>query len=471
MTAAFDYFVIFAEMRTGSNFLESNLNALAEVSCHGEAFNPVFVGYPKYEDLLGLTLEARDAAPFELLDRMKAAEGLNGFRYFHDHDPRVLEHVLDDPRCAKIVLTRNPLESYVSLKIARETGQWKLTNVKRHKSALVDFNADEFSAHLEGLQRFQIELMQGLQQRGQTAFYLAYEDLQNLEAMNGLAQWLGVSDRLSALDNKLKPQNPDPIQSKLSNPQALETAFDALDVFNLSRTPCFEPRRGPAVRDYIGAAETPLLFMPIAGGHNTPILRWMAALDGVQLNDLNEITGQKDLRGWMRARPGYRSFTALSHPVERAFDVFCSDVLHSKEPRYKKIRTLLRGHYAVELPERGTAGASAYRSGFVAFLDLVKRALNGQSVVRVDPRWASQSQILMGFKELCPPDFVFRQSELALDLPYLAQKLGVDASADFITAERAEPHLAEVYDQTVEDAARAAYRRDYLLFGFQDWAE
>ncbi|MDX1782140.1 MAG: nodulation protein NodH, partial [Thalassovita sp.] len=46
MTDRFDYFVVFAEMRTGSNFLETNLNAFPGLTCYGEAFNPHFIGYP-----------------------------------------------------------------------------------------------------------------------------------------------------------------------------------------------------------------------------------------------------------------------------------------------------------------------------------------------------------------------------------------------------------------------------------------
>ena len=46
MTADFDFFVVFAEMRTGSNLLEDYLNQIANVVCHGEAFNPNFIGYP-----------------------------------------------------------------------------------------------------------------------------------------------------------------------------------------------------------------------------------------------------------------------------------------------------------------------------------------------------------------------------------------------------------------------------------------
>ena len=44
MSGSFTSFVVLAEMRTGSNFLEANLNALEGVTCHGEAFNPHFIG-------------------------------------------------------------------------------------------------------------------------------------------------------------------------------------------------------------------------------------------------------------------------------------------------------------------------------------------------------------------------------------------------------------------------------------------
>ena len=117
---------MFAEMRTGSNFLEANLNALPGVTCHGEAFNPVFIGRKDQTEFLGVTLAQREQDPALLLRRMRErTPGLSGFRYFHDHDPRIFDLVMDDPRCAKIVLTRNPLESYVSLKIAQATGDRK----------------------------------------------------------------------------------------------------------------------------------------------------------------------------------------------------------------------------------------------------------------------------------------------------------------------------------------------------------
>jgi len=115
MSDRFDYFVVFAEMRTGSNFLETNLNAIEGLACHGEAFNPHFIGYPNKTDLLGISREARDKDPLKVIGALRDEPGaLRGFRFFYDHDPRALDIVLDDPRCAKIILTRNPLDSYRS---------------------------------------------------------------------------------------------------------------------------------------------------------------------------------------------------------------------------------------------------------------------------------------------------------------------------------------------------------------------
>ena len=129
MTGPFDSFVIFAEMRTGSNFLESNLDQFPGLQCYGEAFNPYFMVSPQTEELFGITVAMRDANPMLLLERMKSeTEGLPGFRFFHDHDPRMFNALIDDPRCAKIILTRNPVEAYVSRRIAMATDQWQLSD-------------------------------------------------------------------------------------------------------------------------------------------------------------------------------------------------------------------------------------------------------------------------------------------------------------------------------------------------------
>lgn len=474
MTKPFDYFVVFAEMRTGSNFLEANLNALEGVICHGEAFNPHFIGYPNRTEILGLTQEMREADPGKLIDRIRSQpDAFGGFRYFHDHDPRVLDIALDDPRCAKIILTRNPLDSYVSRKIAAATGQWKLTNIKRRKEAQAGFDAVEFSRHVEDLQAFQITLMNRLQSSGQTAFYVDYEDLQNLNVMNGLAQWLGVNSRLVALDDKLKRQNPAPTLSKVANPDEMTAALAAMDWFNLSRTPNFEPRRGPAVRGYLAAAKTPLLYLPMRGGPEEAVAEWLAALDGVTSEDLISGMNQKELRQWKTQNKGFRSFTVLRHPAERIHQVFCQRILQKGPGSYGAIRETLRRQFKVPLPKDGPDedySRADHRAAFEGFLSFVKANLAGQTSIRVDAEWSSQSQALSGFAELGPPDLILREEELATELPALAKRFAASAPAYAPSQPRSQPYtLGDIHDAALEEMITALYQRDYMMLGFDAW--
>ncbi|WP_040615774.1 nodulation protein NodH [Oceanicola granulosus] len=467
----FDSFVVFAEMRTGSNFLEANLNAFDGVACHGEAFNPHFIGYPNRDEILGITQAEREADPARLLAAIRDAKGLNGFRFFNDHDPRALDMVLADPRCAKIVLIRNPVESYVSWKIAQATGQWKLTNVKHARSGKVPFDAAEFETHLEALQRFQVTLLNRMQRSGQTAFYVAYEDLQDVDVMNGLAAWLGVPARIEGLDRKLKKQNPEPLSAKVTNFDEMEAALARLDRFDLSRTPNFEPRRGAAVPSYAAAPESPLLFLPIKGGPERAVKHWLAALDGAEPQALRGGFTQKSLRQWKRAHPGHRTFTVLRHPVARAHAAFCARILPAGPKGFPEIRKTLRQVFKVPLPGQNPGpdyDAAAHRAAFTGFLTFLKANLGGQTSVRVDAHWASQAEILQGMAGFALPDMILREDSLAPGLAQLAAQIGREAPEPG-DSDREAARLASIYDGEIEAMVRDVYQRDYMTFGFANW--
>lgn len=474
MTKRFNSFVVFAEMRTGSNFLEANLNAFAGIKCHGEAFNPHFIGYPNTTQILGVDQTSRDMDPGALLRAIRHdPSAMGGFRYFHDHDPRVLDQVLDDPECGKIILTRNPVESYVSWKIAQATGQWKLTDMKSRKAAQVTFVPAEFEAHLEALQAFQLLLMKRLQVSGQTAFYVAYEDLQSIDVMNGIAAFLGVPEMLEELDKNLKKQNPSPLSEKVSNYSQMEAALGRLDRFDLTRTPNFEPRRGPNVPGYVTAVKAPLLFMPLAGGPGQEVRRWLAALDGEKQNALGMKMSQKELRQWKRGNIGHRSFTVIRHPILRAHDVFCHRVLNSGKGGYLQLRRTLVRRYKLPLPEEGqedNIDAAAHRTAFMAFLTFLKGNLAGQTTVRIDPAWCSQAQAIQGFGEFTLPDVILREEGLAQQLNALAAGVGY---GDAPRVEPASFHgtlaLEDIYDDEIEALGADVYQRDYMMFGFDRW--
>lgn len=458
----FDCFVVFAEMRTGSNLLEAALNDLNGVTCHGEAFNPALIGYPKRAELLGISREARDADPMALWARIKSADGLNGCRFFHDHDPRVLSAMLEDKRCAKIVLTRNPVESYVSLKLARSTGQWKLGDAKHRKDTpQAEFDAAEFEDHLASLQGFQIVLMNALQTSGQTAFYIDYEDAQDLEVLNGLASWLGVEGRLSALPSSLVVQNPEALEAKVANFTAMESALAKIDRFNLSRTPNFEPRRGPAVPQLVGCAAG-LLYLPIRPGLDWALRDWLS-----KLGPLEESFSQKTLRQWKRKHVGHRSFTVVRHPLMRAHLAFAALLA---QDNLIEIRDVLRRTYKLPLPEGKAPAEQDWAAGLLAFLGWLKANLNAQTSLPVHALWASQSAVVQGFAQFALPDLIAREDRLAEDLGYLARMVGVEAPAlSDRPGDTAPVKLAEIWTPELEQAAADTYSRDYMQFGFGPW--
>jgi LPS sulfotransferase NodH len=470
----FDYFVVFAEMRTGSNFLEANLNAFDGIMCHGEAFNPHFIGYPKSTEILGVSQETRDATPQALIVQIKnQASGIGGFRYFHDHDPRILDQCLADPKCAKIILTRNPVDSYVSWKIAKETGQWKLTDAKSRKDGKATFDDKEFAAHLEALQAFQLSLLNALQTSGQTAFYVSYEDLQSVEVMNGIARYLGVQEELDGLDKSLKKQNPSPISQKVENFKEMEAALSGLDRFNLNRTPNFEPRRGPSIPTYVAAPNSGLMYLPMRGGPEDQILDWLAKVDASKRSDLLKKFSQKDLRQWKRKHPGHRSFTVLRHPVARAHFAFCKHILSTGQGSYSGLRKTLRRRYSMPIPETmPDAGydLTAHKAAFLAFLSFLKGNLSGQTAIRIDATWCTQAQSIEGFGEFAFPDRIIREADLETELPQLLVQIGHEGGIDLAARAPDLPFsLDDIYDEQIETAAQNAYQRDYMMFGFDSW--
>ena len=476
MTNRFDTFVVFAEMRTGSNFLEANINSFDGLTCHGEAFNPAFIGYPNTDNILGISQAEREADPAELITTIKEkTPGLGGFRFFSNHDPRALDIILADPRCAKIILTRNPVDSYVSLQIAKATGQWKLTNVKHARRQKIQFDAVDFNQHLEALQAFQIHLMNALQKSGQTAFYVAYEDLQDVDVMNGLAAFLGCAHRIDALDDRLKRQNPDGLDEKVTNFAGMESALAALDQFNLTRTPNFEPRRGPQVPTYVAAPTAPLLYLPLPTGPDAAVRAWLSQLD----DGADVVAGftQKTLRVWKADRPGHRSFTVLRHPMARAHAAFCDTILSTRVNSLPEIRKALEKQHGVPIPkfdpfrdpDKGYDDA-AHQAAFLAFLEFLKKNLSGQTSVRVDPSWASQLSLLQGMADVGLPDMIVREDRMEDDFAILCAQVGRDTMPAVMDV--TDPHAAQlrrIADAELNAAARTAYHRDYVSFGFGDW--
>lgn len=476
MTAArFAYFVVLAGMRTGSNLLEEYLSAMPGLVSYGELFNPHFFGKPKTTELFGMTMDDRDRDPVRVIETMRMhGGGLPGFRLFYDHDSRVIDHVLRDEGAAKIVLTRRPVDSYVSLKIARKTGQWWLGDMSSARSAKVSFDAAEYAQFLNTLSSYQDRIRHALQTTGQTAFHVDYSELSDPEVVSGLGRFLGAEAGPDTEKVRAKVQNPRPVEDRLSNPSDAEALLQRLATTDLGRIPIHEPERGPGLRMFHVCETTPLVYMPIRGAGRDPVPDWLRRVDPGQA--VNSGLTQKDLRQWLRRHPGHRSFTILRHPLARAYDAFCRFILPVGEESYGDIRAALLSRYGVVLPEDGPDTdwtLERQREAFLGFLRFLEGNLGGQTSVRVDYSWASQEAFLSAIASFALPDRVMREETAARELAELAQLVGCEAAPEFapdFSADHPFP-LAEVRTGEIDRACAAAYRRDYVFFGFKGWAE
>ena len=96
--------------------------------------------------------------------------------------------------------------------------------------------------------------------------------------------------------------------------------------------------------------------------------------------------------------------------------------------------------------------------------------MNGQTTIRVDAHWATQTAILQGFGEFCSPDMVLRAEDLPVMLPAIATQAKSKSMPDYVSSEPApDITLSDIYDDALESLAQDAYQRDYVMFGFKKW--
>ena len=473
MKTKYDYFVIFAGMRTGSNFLENNINQFDEIECLGEVFNPAFVGFPKQETLFGFDLSARDKDPHACLEQIKASSGtLRGFRYFNGHDPRMYDTFMSDPRCAKIILSRNPVECYVSLQIAKKTGQWKLTNATKRNEALAKFDPDSFNAFVGEHFAFYQKLARDIQVSGQSAFFINYNDLRDVDVINGLGRFLEIGQSLEKLSQTLKPQNPQALQDKVKNPEDMVLHLANHDYFGIAHNPNFEPTRHASIPSFVASSISKLLLMPIPSSANERAIKWLQALSDNE--ELIRGFTQKTLREWQQVNRGYKSITIVRHPLKRAFHAFCAHILFEHDKSFPRFRNKLNKDYGLQLPKAGDVSSipvdELYHL-FSGFMDFVKVNLRGQTPLRVDGNWASQHLLIGSMAQTVPPNYVLCETELDAMLPVIASAQGLPQNTLTPDADHATKlAFSNVYDGELEAKARAIYTRDYEIFGFKDYA-
>ena len=215
-------FVMIGMMRSGSNLLERQLGMLPDIRCHGELFNPSFVGFAPgaMKAQAGFTREdtkARNDDELGFLAKVDAAcdRPLMGLRLFLDHSPLLTSRLLYDPEVSKIVLSRNLLESYVSLAIARETNVWLTTREASGPPKPIKVELPKLINYALRQSLYYNDILSVLHQTGQDFRMIDYSEIKDLAKVNELASFVGSAHRMARLEEPIKKQNPGTLAEKI----------------------------------------------------------------------------------------------------------------------------------------------------------------------------------------------------------------------------------------------------------------
>ena len=483
------YFVIFGAMRTGSNLLEETLGAIRGVRIFGEPFNPGFTGHPGDPDVAGWAIDRRDRDPLGCLERIlhTAGDDLAGFRMFEGHAPAVQARALSDPRCASIVLRRDPIESYVSLKIALLTDQWLVRNPANRLRARVRFDGQEFETYLAGLEAYYRGISEQIEAAGINAFELDYRDLTDPDALARLASFLGLDPDDLPARPPLTRQNPEPMYRKVANYAEMAGMATKLGLGELPEIPVYE-WQAPAV---ISPSCPGFLAVLTGGPGEIAALGILASAEGQKsgrapatyydLPSRRTLGGTYETLATMnaiaRGLEGAVSFAFVAHPVVRAHFGFLTLAL-DRSRGDRAIRRTLEARCG-PVPRRRDVprllktedGIATCRELFDAYLDLVENALDGQGPHQTEPVWLSQAEALDHWQARFRLDHVFRVEEIRTALKALGKgrkSLLTPAAVRDLErlAQSFRAHIGKMITPETEGRIHTIWGRDFDTFDY-----
>ena len=232
-------FVILNATRTGSNFLCTVLNSHPDILCHHEIFNPHVIGVARHlqgSDFRLGTMEERESDPVDFLDRVWRTDlgrSAVGFKMcLWQHEP-AYRAVLPDTSVRKILLKRrNRVKSFVSLLLARQTGEWVVYDDHSEPAPRPSIHVDR-DALLENValhQRFYHETESALRGSGQDYAELWYEDLFSLDGLDPALGLLRIEGRPTLPEGQTRKLTPLALRETIVNFDALSEALRGSDL-------------------------------------------------------------------------------------------------------------------------------------------------------------------------------------------------------------------------------------------------
>ncbi len=471
---AYTYFTIFGAMRTGSNLLERSLDSYDGLAGHGELYNPHFIGKPQRREFLTVPLASRNADPIGLLHKLIDAtpETTPGFRIFDNHDRRVIDFTARDPNCAKIILTRSPIDSFISLEIAQETGQWMLMKDENRRIIKIRFDRAKYEGYLAKRNAHYAFIRRAAQEAAQPVFEIDYDDLTELAVLNGAARFIGSTEAKAGLPDKIQRQNPPAWEDKVENVDELRAYAAGGGITSPDDDPEPRPKFG-ALGEMVASKTFNVIYAPVPGAGMGEVKRWLTdAATATGDDEARLATGMKDKHLIRRRWRGAFVFSFVRHPAERLHDVFIRRIAHAESDAYTMVQMMMARDYQGPGPGEMASSTDALLAGFDAFISFVESNLSGKTALRVDPAWTPQSTLLAEYARETPLDFIGRIERLDEDLSFVLSRIK-SPSIDLVPKLTAS--LARVADELPksiwltrdrETRIRQIFERDYARLGY-----
>lgn len=215
------------------------------------------------------------------------------------------------------------------------------------------------------------------------------------------------------------------------------------------------------------------MYVPMCNRPIPAVVSWLRSFspDG----DLLDGFCQKTLKEWLDVNANGLKFSVIQHPLVRVYTAFWDHILLENDNSFPRFRNRLEKDYGVLLPKTQndltSFSTDDIRHLFRTFLVYVKANLQGQTPLRVDASWATQDAFCGSFSGLTLPRFILKEDELPTRLPQLAQMVGIDTVQNYTaTISDVVIQLCDIVDSDIQDKIRAIYNRDFVSFGFCDWA-
>lgn len=477
----FNSFVMLGAMRSGSNLLEKYLNQYPGLVCHGELFHQSFIGTQGCQSYLGIDLTTRDENPQRLLEAIGEADPdkITGYRLFQDHDRRVIKSALQDPLCAKVVLTREPIASFVSLQIALKTQQWLVSDPAHRIEEQIHFELDAYARYLKDQQNFYTQISDNLANSEQPFFEIDYSKLNDVASINRLAAFIGDRAPRTELAQPIKRQNPGTLYSKIVNIEEVRAALDDECLFE-AQPPYIKPivESDTDLSRVYFCKHKDLAFGPVPGVPDLGVQKWLTHHN--KHVALNGFTSHRFME-WQHGHPHSTFFSVVRHPVLRAYNAFMNKIFATNTGGYISIRQSLENQFGLLLPQGNIRpnqpqkaltdsgyGLEAHKISFKLFLIFVAANLGNETKIRQDGKWQLQTEIIRRYRVLHPEVIVLREETLRKDLLSLEHSLKFPHDSRWQN-EREQKYafeIGDVYDEEIEALASVAYAADYAAYSY-----